>query len=114
LNSIRPTTEAELDLLEMNKSMEQKFIEERLRLRGDLTDESREFQAVYIKYDSFCKNNNKKPLSQQYFSQFLKDNGYEVHRIQKDKRRGRYIQGLTDEIDNDDNKSLCTLDEYDN
>jgi len=38
LNSIRPTTEAELDLLELNKSMEQKFIEERLRLRGELDD----------------------------------------------------------------------------
>jgi phage/plasmid-associated DNA primase len=92
LNSIRPVTQAEKDLIELNMSITTRFIKEEMRLRGEEADESRKFNDIYQQYKVYCMDNSKKPLSDKYFSNFLKNNGFITYQIQKNKHRTRYIK----------------------
>ena len=98
LNRIRPTTEAEMELLYLNMKSEDIFIQDKLVLNGDYDNDIREFQYVYEMYVNLCNKIKKKPLNQAYFSSALKQNGYDIIRIQKDRTRKRYIQGQTENI----------------
>lgn len=92
LNNIRPTTAAEIELRELNKSMDDEFIDEELVLEGDEKDDSRCLDYVYDVYKRFCLNNGKKSLSKPYFSMKLGEKGYTTKRLSKDGERKRYIQ----------------------
>ena len=96
LNSIRPKTEEEKDLVDLNKSAEQKFIETRLVLDGDATHFCRELTYIYSEYKKFCGEIQKKYLTSNYFAKMLKVSGYETERIQVNGKKERYVQGETE------------------
>jgi energy-coupling factor transporter ATP-binding protein EcfA2 len=91
LNSIRPTTNEELDVLELNRNPVDIFIEEGMRLRGFETNDTRKFSVVYNRYKDYCKDNNFKALSSKYFGSKLKHYGYTT--VQKGKTKTTYIIG---------------------
>jgi hypothetical protein len=92
LNKIRPITEEELELRELNMSMEEKFIKEELELEGEEDDDSRCLNTVYENYKRFCISNGKKSLSKPFFSIKIKEKGYTTKRLTKEGERKRYIQ----------------------
>lgn len=74
LNSIRPTTNKELELLELNKSSAEKFIEKEL----DLETENR-LMTVYTHYKIFSSQKGIRSfLDERYFVCCLKSYGYDV------------------------------------
>jgi len=95
LNSIRPTTQAELDLRDLNKSSVKKFIENVLVLDGEEDDESREINYLYKMYIEYCNENYIKVDKKiNYFSQSLLDYGFTKKRIRKGENRYTYLQGF--------------------
>lgn len=94
LNSIRPMTNAELALLELNMNITEQFIEEEMEkyLQGELTCEMRKLDVIYSDYCLYCKNQQKKSLAKNYFSQFLRDNGFEVNRYTTNGERSRFVK----------------------
>jgi hypothetical protein len=112
LNSIRPTTDAEKELMELNKSPVQEFLVE-----YDYKDIP--LSIVYEYYREFCKNNNYKSTSSKYFSTELKKFGLETIRIynKKTKTKDRYIikidefgDNVITEIDKDSETSDYNID----
>lgn len=101
LNSIRPTTNEELSMMNGQKPIETVFIEERLVLNGEPKNECRNFQNVYDSYRLFCNNNTIKPKSQQKFSTILQDNGFDIIRARDGGNKQRFVQGFTDNVDDD-------------
>lgn len=91
LNRIRPVTQAELDLRELNKPAIVQFIQEEIDkyVVGPCNNRSRKFNVVYECYEMFTKNLQKKPLSIKYFSLYLKENGFVIER--KGKSRYTFI-----------------------
>ena len=77
LNSIRPTTEAEAELREMNMSGDELFIRDAL----EIPEEGREFQGVYQHYKAFCMENGKRYYKDAYFSAMLRRRGFRMQRI---------------------------------
>ena len=92
LNNIRPTTQEELDLRELNMGMEDKFIRDVLQLEGLEDDASRMLDDIYNNYRQYCLRNNKKNLSYPLFSKKMKDLGYITKRIQREGLQKRYLQ----------------------
>ena len=95
LNSIRPFTDAEKQMLELNLTHTERFIDNHMDLRGDKDDNTRKFSYVYALYSDYCRIEHKKPLSKSYFSASLDEAGYKSERIQKNGSRDLYIQGYT-------------------
>lgn len=97
LNSIRPKTDEEMDLVELNKSAEQKFVEEKLILEGGETHWCRELAYVYGQYREYCDSIQKKRLPITYFSKMMKVNGYITRRIRVGGGEKKYyVQGETE------------------
>lgn len=93
LQKTRPTSNKELELLDLNKNTADKFITEELILTGDPTDPSREYQTVYSQYENYCAVVKEKPTKTKYFSIHLKKYGLLSQRIQQGGNRNTYIQG---------------------
>lgn len=111
LNSIRPTTQTELELLELNMNSVDKFIENGLVLDGDDNDECRILTNIYDNYKQFCNINQIKIVTNiNYFSQYLVNAGFEKKRFQINGIRHTYIQGF---CNNDFNES-CENNNSDN
>lgn len=96
LNSIRPKTEEEMDLVELNKSPEQKFIEQRLVLDLEPTHHCRTIEYIYDEYKQFCIEIKRKSLSKEYFSKMLKGSGYKTERLRCNGSRTFFVQGSTE------------------
>ena len=98
LNNIRPTTEAELELIILNQSSADSFIKD-LDL-GPEKSSKRRYAFVYDKYKNYCRENNYKCISAKYFTIELRNNDYNTKKIGKDKTT--YITGnITDTNDNE-------------
>jgi hypothetical protein len=95
LNSIRPITEAELELLELNKSSVDKFIENGLVLEGEEDDECRKLTYIYDMYRRYCNDNYLKiDKNINYFSQALVDYGFSKIKRKRNDKYSIYIQGF--------------------
>lgn len=81
LESIRPTTLKELELLEIGMAIEDRFISDALVLLGSDIHRSRIYSDVYKKYCRFCERNGEKSKSSKMFSKKLRDNGFSTKRI---------------------------------
>ena len=91
LNSIRPTTEAEIAIRNLNKTSLESFVEEDLVLKGIKTSASRRANVVYEKYKDYCRVNNYKPTPQKYFRgelEMILDNKFYVN------NSGKFVQGF--------------------
>jgi len=64
LQSIRPTTQKELELLELNKHNVLRFCEEEIE---DILKECNDFNHVYDMYKRYCINIGEKSISRNYF-----------------------------------------------
>ena len=87
LSEIRPITEEELKLRELNRPSQKVFIDEEIQqyLDCDKKDIERSFNNIYIEYLNFCNSENiKKPMAKNYFSMYLKENGYEIKKVKID------------------------------
>lgn len=67
LNSIRPTTKAELTVKNLNRTSVEFFIEECLVLKGPKTHSSRKSSYIYEQYLAFCRQTNSKVTGHKYF-----------------------------------------------
>ena len=76
INSIRPLTQAEKQLRELNEDITERFIKEALILNGPKTDSKRLLKNVYTIYTDYCKEESKKPLPKNFFKVKLEDKGY--------------------------------------
>jgi energy-coupling factor transporter ATP-binding protein EcfA2/ribosomal protein L31E len=95
LNSIRPKTQAEIELLNLNKTSVDKFIEDGFILDGEEDDERRILTNIYNDYKEFCHNNQIDKIKKiNYFSQSLVNAGFKKKRIRCDGQRLIYIQGF--------------------
>ena len=101
LNSIRPKTKAEEELLILNESNVRTFVRDELRLSGDEM-----FKYIYEKYNSFCLSNKYKPLQARYFSIEMKNEGFSTY--EKGRKNTTYfkvpdhlIVSITDDFDSD-------------
>jgi hypothetical protein len=95
LNSIRPTTKAELELLELNTSSVDKFIENGLILDGEEDDDCRKITYIYDMYRQYCNENYIKiDKNINYFSQALVDYGFNKLRRKRLDKYSTYIQGF--------------------
>ena len=94
LHGIRPITQEELDLRELNMPMEDKFIRDELLLEGAEDNDTRILDDIYNNYKQYCMRNSKKYLTKPLFSKRLKDLGYDTKRIQKDGERRIYLQNI--------------------
>ncbi len=96
LNKIRPVTQAELNLRELNKKSEEHFVDEEIDkyVTGANNNSDRKFMTVYDYYEMYAKNLQKKPLSIKYFSLYLKENGFVIE--SKGKRKNKYIYKTTE------------------
>lgn len=91
LNSIRPTTKAEINILNLNKTPLQLFVNESLVLYGLPTAYNRKSSFVYEKYKEFCKDNSYKIISHKYFRGELErilGTEFYIH------KSGNFIQGF--------------------
>ena len=74
LNNIRPTTDAELDLIDLNKTSIQRFIEDEIK---NLLKQDTSLDFIYNEYKNFCSNNGyKKPTNSSYVSKELHKKGF--------------------------------------
>jgi energy-coupling factor transporter ATP-binding protein EcfA2 len=95
LNSIRPITKAELELLELNKSSVVKFIENGLVLEGEDDDDCRKITYIYDMYRQYCNDNYlKTDKNINYFSQALVDYGFNKIKRKRNDKYSIYIQGF--------------------
>lgn len=110
LNSIRPTTKAEINILHLNKSTIELFVEEELILKGDVTNHCRKSVVVYNHYKDFCKENGYKVISNKYFRGELESAiglDFYIH------KSGNYVQGFyrdNDEDNDNDNDNDTNTD----
>lgn len=95
LNSIRPVTDAERELLSLNKDGAESYIDDVMELKGDKSDESRLFNNVYECYKRHCQNEGKKSYNKAWFSAFLKKNGFTIDIFGTGNNRKHFIQGNT-------------------
>jgi hypothetical protein len=72
LSRIRPVTEMECELIQLNQNTAEKFIFESMEISGDERDPSRVFQTIFWNYCEFCLNQQEKPMSVKYFTATLK------------------------------------------
>jgi len=75
LNSIRPTTKAEAELLVLNENNVKTFVRDELSVSGDET-----FKFIYQRYSDFCAANKYKAASGRYFSIEMKKEGFSTYR----------------------------------
>jgi energy-coupling factor transporter ATP-binding protein EcfA2 len=80
LNSIRPKTEAEQDVLELNLNFTEKFIEE---LNLDFAH-AIQLNDIYIDYKEYIKENDAKKMDKRYFVAELKKKGYKIKKNEND------------------------------
>lgn len=83
LNSIRPTTDAELNVLALNISPADEFIKS-LAFSNEERHYTREFQNIYNDFRIFCSTNGYKSFSKRYFTEELKKYGYDKKRMGKE------------------------------
>ena len=83
LNSIRPITKAEENMLELNKNSVELFCEEYI-FGGETYSEKRKLENVYSSYRYFCSERSFKIIDIRYFTQELKKLGFNTTR----KRQG--------------------------
>lgn len=94
LETIRPHTSKEDELIEINLSSENRFIKYEMVLNGEKDSYIRSFTYIYEKYKDFCKDNGEKSQSSKYFSAGLKKLGYTTERYGKNRKY--YVQGFTE------------------
>ena len=84
INSIRPITETEKDLIALNQDITARYIDEMDYIFEEEFKEGKlEFNYVYQNYVEYCRTEGKKYLAKSYFSIYLKRTGYyDVKRIQ--------------------------------
>jgi hypothetical protein len=87
LNSIRPVTKEEIEMMDLNKQAVEIYIEDDLILDKPETL----FSSVYNRYKDYCKENSYKVQQNKYFSQTLKRYGLETYK--KGRRKDVYIKG---------------------
>ena len=102
LNRIRPTTEAEIAIRNLNKSSLETFVEQELLLKGIKTAPSRRSNVVYEKYKEYCRINNYKPTPQSELELILNVKFY-TH------KSGTFVQGFN----NLDKEVEVIIDEFD-
>lgn len=96
LNSIRPITEAEKELLILNESPAQTFIKS-LRLTKD--SPRRVYKTLYDTYIEYCRQYHYKQISAKYFTVELNKQGYETVRKTVNRLTKTYITGNEVDID---------------
>lgn len=89
INSIRPITETEKDLIALNQDITTRYIDEMDYIFEEEFKEGKvEYDNVYQNYVEYCRTEGKKHLAKSYFSIYLKRTGYyDVKRI-----RDFYVQ----------------------
>ena len=98
LNSIRPITEAEKQLLEINRHPVELFLEEDTdEYSYEGHTQSNELGGIYVRYVWFCKENQFKILNKVYFSKYINKNGFETIRITKNNIKNRYVIKIQDQ-----------------
>ena len=91
LNKIRPRTEEEEDLIMLNMSSEDMFIQDYLE---ELLNNGEELTLNYIynEYEQYCRENQKKIQKKEYFSKRLKNNGYITKQVMINGIRERIVK----------------------
>jgi len=108
---IRPITEEELVLVELNKTPVDMFIDE-MRLSIEQTSHDRILAFQFQLFLDFCKNNKYKDTSKKYFSAQLNKRGFVTKQLGKQNRT--YIVGITDEtIDVESDNDIDDIDSND-
>jgi hypothetical protein len=105
LNTIRPCTSAEKEILLLNENSAEKFIKD---FNFGKKGSTRLLELVYSKYLTFCKENHLKIIDSRYFSKELKKFNFDTERKGTGNNKYRYIIG------NEDNYSeevVCEIDE---
>ena len=107
LNSIRPTTEAEIGIQQINKSPIELFVEDELVLKGDTNDPYRRSSYIYEFYKDFCFTKGYKKVNEKIFKVEMERVlasalEMEIPEIFKRTKKGIYIQGFIN-TDFDDN-----------
>lgn len=89
INSIRPITETEKDLIALNQDITTRYIDEMDYIFEEEFKEGKvQYDCVYQNYVEYCRTEGKKHLAKSYFSIYLKRTGYyDVKRI-----RDFYVQ----------------------
>ena len=91
LNSIRPITEAENELLEINKNPIEMFIDT-LNTKEYKQEYVRTIDEVYIEYSLYCAEGKYKALNKSYFSKMVqKIEGWHTYRKYKNGCRNTYL-----------------------
>jgi hypothetical protein len=88
-------TQAEFDLVNINKHSVEQFLEDKIIAEIDVNDNSgkesnvisNNFDNVYQAYTKYCSDGGLKKTNKQYFSKEIQKHGYEVYRCTKTKER---------------------------
>jgi hypothetical protein len=108
---IRPITEEELVLVELNKTPIDMFIDE-MKMKADKMSETRLLSYQFQIFLNYCKENKYKDTSKKYFSAQLKKRGFNVKQLGK--KNLSYITGnIKNNNENDENIMLDDSDEDD-
>lgn len=92
LNSIRVTTDAELQLLELNKSGIEKFLEDYQMDEEDMDENGLPQQIMYRQFLDFCREEHLKTIDIRYFGQYLKKYKFETFRKSVNNKKVVYIK----------------------
>ena len=92
LNSLRPTTQAELDMRGMNKDDVALFCDEWLVLKGESKAIGRRSSNVFKFYTEYCRNNGYKTKNNKIFKALMNEHGYSSRRYTD----GVYFMGDTE------------------
>jgi hypothetical protein len=106
LNSIRPTTKAEIELRKLNTKPHETFITDMLVLNGEANDEKREFGYIYERYITYARECGQTVLKKNYFSNALMNAGYETKRLGPRDCRKYYVQGQTNNVENEEDEYM--------
>jgi energy-coupling factor transporter ATP-binding protein EcfA2 len=93
INSIRPITETEKDLIALNQDITTRYIDEMDYIFEEEFKEGKvEYDYVYQNYVEYCRIEGKKCLTKSYFSIYLKRSvKYDVKKIQENFYRAYFI-----------------------